>query len=618
MKYISKDFLEKVIKKLKANKPIRLKLPVYGKINIDRQLPFLLVYRKPSKYEDLGTEKLVLGEASYIVATGDDDFQEDLSVLIKEILKVQKEIFGSSVLIEIWASCNNVKDYFPEFKIFRRKKGELTKEIEILESSLKSIKIHRKKAEILNFIKPFHPPDLKTLIHPRTVKNLNSHFIGIEIKPVYRNLEKGEIYLNELRKIHHGFSTAVKKFVYQFSKDVLNLEYPHYYTLGRRSFTNAVWYSDKKLANIQDSYDFLLLSTPVNLEEEWLKFKKSGYTSEPDLHYRLCPVVPPDLKKELYSIPIEKIEDPVLYSLFSEKRKEIDTQLTMLSERGSYNFLLNSIRLYGKIEEEIVKHAENILKKVKIKTEERNIDAKEFYKMAKKEIQFYKNSYPSMNSKIEIRDDIVSRAMVSSGNLFINKFAKFSYTEAKAVLNHEIGTHIVTYFNGLSQKFKMLHTGLSGYDELQEGLAVLSEYLTGSLTKTRLKILAGRVVAADCISKGADFVETFQKLHKDFDFQDRTAYDITVRIFRGGGLIKDAIYLRGLINLIEYIKDGGNIEILYVGKIGLQHVPLVEELLYRGILHKPPVLPKFLKTEESIKKLNNIREKISSVDQLID
>jgi len=115
----------------------------------------------------------------------------------------------------------------------------------------------------------------------------------------------------------------------------------------------------------------------------------------------------------------------------------------------------------------------------------------------------------------------------------------------------------------------------------------LAEYLSGSLTKTRLKILAGRVVAADCISKGATFIETFEKLFKTFNLPDRTAFDITARIFRGGGLIKDAIYLRGLINLIQYIKDGGNLEFLYIGKIGLQHIPLIEELLHREILHKP-------------------------------
>ncbi len=619
MKYIPDKFVEKIVKKLKSNKQIRYKLPIYGKINIDRQLPFLVVYRKPVDCEDLGTERLVLGEASYIIASGEKDFQRDLSYLIKKILEAQKEIFGSSLLIEIWASKEKFDNIIPKFSIYRTKKGELTKEVEILENSLKKISIHGKRAEIKNLIKSVHPQNMKPLINARTLKSLDSFLIGIEIKSIYRNEEKNEIYINELRKIHHGLSVAIKKCVYQFSKDFINLSYPHYQTLGRRSFTNAVWNSDKRLAQIQDSYDFLLLSTPVNLEEQWKIFKENNYKVEPELQYRLCPVNPPDLKKQLYSIPVEKIEDPILYFLFSEKREEIDTQLTMLSERGSYKFLLNGIRLYGKIDQELVNQAENIFKNIKVEErEERNVDSKQFYKLAKEEIKFYKRQFSKLKSRVEIRDDIVSRAMVSSGNLLINKYAKFSETEAKAVLNHEIGTHILTYFNGMSQKFRMLHTGLAGYDELQEGLAVLAEYLSGSLTKTRLRILAGRVIAADCISKGADFIETFEKLNKNFNLQDRIAFDITARIFRGGGLIKDAIYLRGLINLIQYIKDGGDLEILYVGKIGLQHVPLIEELLHREILHKPPLLPKFLKNEQSLKKLEKIKKEINSVDQLID
>ncbi|NIQ16470.1 MAG: DUF1704 domain-containing protein, partial [Candidatus Dadabacteria bacterium] len=67
----------------------------------------------------------------------------------------------------------------------------------------------------------------------------------------------------------------------------------------------------------------------------------------------------------------------------------------------------------------------------------------------------------------------------------------------EALLQHEIGTHALTYFNGLSQPFKQLCIGLSGYEELQEGLAVLAEYLVGGLSKPRLRLLAGRVVAVN-------------------------------------------------------------------------------------------------------------------------
>ena len=46
-----------------------------------------------------------------------------------------------------------------------------------------------------------------------------------------------------------------------------------------------------------------------------------------------------------------------------------------------------------------------------------------------------------------------------------------------ALLHHEVGTHLVTHVNGTHQPIKVLGVGLAGYDETQEGLAVLAEYL---------------------------------------------------------------------------------------------------------------------------------------------
>ena len=45
----------------------------------------------------------------------------------------------------------------------------------------------------------------------------------------------------------------------------------------------------------------------------------------------------------------------------------------------------------------------------------------------------------------------------------------------------------------------------AGSDELQEGLAVLSEYLVGGLSPPRFRLLAGRVIAAQMLIKGSSF-----------------------------------------------------------------------------------------------------------------
>ena len=78
---------------------------------------------------------------------------------------------------------------------------------------------------------------------------------------------------------------------------------------------------------------------------------------------------------------------------------------------------------------------------------------------------------------------------------------------------------MVSKGNGKSQRLQQLHIGFPGYDELQEGLAVLSEYMVGELTGVRLRLLAAHVVAARYLIDGTSFVEVFKKLNYDYGFQ---------------------------------------------------------------------------------------------------
>jgi uncharacterized protein (TIGR02421 family) len=177
-----------------------------------------------------------------------------------------------------------------------------------------------------------------------------------------------------------------------------------------------------------------------------------------------------------------------------------------------------------------------------------------------------------------------------------------------------VGTHVLTYHNGKAQKLRLLATGFAGYDSLQEGLAVLSEYLVGGLSRPRLRLLAGRVVAARCLVDGASFVDTFRVLRKEHGFANRIAFTITVRVYRGGGLTKDAVYLRGLQQILDYLAGGGELEPLFVGKIAAQHVPIVRELTWRGVLIKAPLTPRFMRQSESLQRLQRLRRGVNVVD----
>jgi uncharacterized protein (TIGR02421 family) len=174
-----------------------------------------------------------------------------------------------------------------------------------------------------------------------------------------------------------------------------------------------------------------------------------------------------------------------------------------------------------------------------------------------------------------------------------------------------VGTHVLTYFNGKAQPFQQLYTGLAGYEELQEGLAVLAEYLVGSLSRPRLRLLAGRVVAVRRLEEGASFIDTFRELNRTYGFNQRTAFTITVRIYRSGGLTKDAVYLRGLVGVLDYLNKGGELEPLFVGKIMADHIPIIRELQARQVLRPVPLHPRYMELPQTAPRLTRFRDGLS-------
>jgi uncharacterized protein (TIGR02421 family) len=159
-----------------------------------------------------------------------------------------------------------------------------------------------------------------------------------------------------------------------------------------------------------------------------------------------------------------------------------------------------------------------------------------------------------------------------------------------------------------------LATGLASYEELQEALAVLAEYLVGELHPARLRLLAGRVIAVRSLTNGANFIDAFRELTLRWGFSERSAFTIAMRVFRSGGLTKDVIYLRGLVQLLERLRAGDGVEELYVGKIAPAHVGLMRQLSERGVIRPIPLIPRYLREERAQQRLELVRNGVSILD----
>jgi uncharacterized protein (TIGR02421 family) len=210
---------------------------------------------------------------------------------------------------------------------------------------------------------------------------------------------------------------------------------------------------------------------------------------------------------------------------------------------------------------------------------------------------------------VQISEGIASGIMVSGDQLLISPSLRVDPRRADSLLQHEIGTHLLTYFNGRSQPLRVLANGLAHCEGLQEGLAVLAEYLSGGLSTQRLQVLSARVMAVDAMLREVPLQDTFHRLVGEFGLPPHAAFTTTLRAYRGGGLTKDVVYLRGLQRLMNYLGKDQALEPLYVGKIAIQHVPLIRELRNRGIVRAPLLLPRFWNTECFRQRLDGCRRK---------
>ncbi|MFO1464030.1 MAG: flavohemoglobin expression-modulating QEGLA motif protein [bacterium] len=624
---LSAAWIREVAGRLAEGRPVRRNLPHGGRLHIDRPLPFLCVYRDPPGRTLGGTERLITGEAAYLATSAAPELQPGIARLVETVVEVQAREFGAFLLVELWAGPPRGKaaveqeELTPVFKLRAREGRELSPTLHALEHALKELSRPRREAKVeLRFDEPEHPSYARPLLPAKSPLRKRCYVLGLELRPIYLHPKTREVFPLVRRALQRLLGRAFKQAFFEFVKTRTTHRPPHFLALGRRAMVKAVWEVDRQLAEISNAYDFLLQATPVNSERAWHAFKRSHFGEEPVFHYRPIPVDPPLLKRRLFAVPIERVEDPTLAQIFREKQEEMDRELTMLVDRGTRRFLYGSLQLFGGVGPQLLAMAQRLLKIFPPRSREAqpgwDVDAAGFAERAREEIAYYRSRYPKFAARVEVRDDIASGLMVSRGHLLVGMHSKIPVSRVEALLNHEVGTHLVTYYNGRAQPFRQLYSGLAGYEELQEGLAVLAEYLVGGLSRPRIRLLAGRVLATKAMVEGADFLEVFRMLTQDYGFERKGAYTITLRIFRGGGLTKDAVYLRGVVAIFRYLREGGDLSTLFVGKIAADHVPVVQELQWRGVLKKPPLLPRYMERPESLDMLEQLRRGVDVLDLL--
>jgi uncharacterized protein (TIGR02421 family) len=566
---------------------------------IDGSRPFLVIVRDAGASDPLA--RLVSGEAA-VLRAGPEADPERVRGLVRRVAEAGAEEHGSFLLVEVWAG--------ERYRVLGPA-GPAPATVESFARGLEALASPTgEMAAVVEAGEERSPPDRPPLLSVSECHELGVLLVGLELAPSWRDAETGDIYPVYLRRLAHRFSDVLRAGVFEFVKVQAAAELSSYRALGRRTLGDAVWDADRRLAEIDASFDPLLLVAPVNTDAAWERFRDRGYRQGPDFRYRLLPIDPDLLKRELYEIRLEEVDDPAAWRLLRDKREELDKQISLVSERNTAEFLHSSIRLFGPVDAALRDRALEILDEVPPPTGSRvreRVDAATFAELAHAEFDHYRQLYPSFESAVQIRPDLVG-LMVSSGRLLIGEGLSLDPARVEALLQHEVGTHVLTFVNGSAQPFRQLAHGFADYDELQEGLGVLAEYLVGGLNAARMRLLAARVIAVDACIDGASFVDTFRRLHDDHGFTAGTAFSIAARVYASAGFTRDIIYLRGLLQVVEYLRDGGPLEPLYVGKIAARHIETIRELEERKVLRPVPLLPRFFERDEVRRRLEALRD----------
>jgi len=613
--------------RLAEGKRVRRTLPEWGRLAVDRPLPFLCVYRRPTRNPDSGAFRLVTSEASYLTCSSSRLQRDGVGRLAAAVAETQAEAFGGFLILEVWTGKPDVPSegisvspLRPSFRVFEPRGNGHESLTDSLEEALRRIKLGRRRAAVATVKSARRwPRGLQPIVPVAEIERIGCLYYGLEVTPVFRDPESGEAYPRVLNDLRRRLSVALRRFFYEFARSRTTADPAHFHVLGRRAVVKAVWEVDAMLAEASESYEFLLSLTPVNGEQAWHEFERRRFERTPAFRYRPLPVEPVVLKRRLYQAPVERIEDPALALVFREKLDELDRQITMLQDRNTTRFLHESVQLYGGVENGLYELATGLLERIPPRSREGpsvgTVDARVFAARAREEIEFLRKQCPVVKTGVDVRPDVTG-LLVSRGRLLVSAYSRIPVSRVEALVQHEVGTHVLTYHNGKAQKLRLLSSGLAGYDSLQEGLAVLSEYLVGGLSRPRLRLLAGRVVAAKYLLDGASFIDTFRELQRNHGFANRPAFTVTARTYRSGGLTKDAVYLRGLQQILDYLGAGGELEPLYVGKIAGAHVPIIRELTWRGVLVAPPLVPRYMQMPASLGRLERLRRGVLVADLL--
>lgn len=337
---------------------------------------------------------------------------------------------------------------------------------------------------------------------------------------------------------------------------------------------------DRKVCEIDKQIKLLSYINPRNLTEQKALFLANSEFS-PRFFYKDLDLDFGQMRNDLKKIP--EINH-ALYPLYEGKIKELDNKLALLESRGSSEYSHFSQAVFGKVTRHLYQEALKFIKQNEgtvLPDNSPELDTK-------KSVEILKDFLAEHNLghwQIKILDESVADIQVTKREtILVKKGAKFSSNRLKALLVHEIGTHVFRYENGKMQPLQILGRGTANYLRTEEGLAVWNQNQLGLALGDKF-LTPGYQIVALYMAQKMGFHDLFNYLKLTFDMSDELAWKLCVKSKRGyedsaskGAFTKDALYFMGMREVDRFLDKGGEISDLYVGKISVPDLPLVQKI----------------------------------------
>jgi uncharacterized protein (TIGR02421 family) len=308
--------------------------------------------------------------------------------------------------------------------------------------------------------------------------------------------------------------------------------------------------------------------------------------------------------------------DNAIERFLRETCESFATAARMLAAVGSRDFYFHSVEIYGRPASltadrrttnlDLARHFTEVVDglasaaAVPSPADELTLTAEEVAPLLARRFQTFFAGTPI---KVEIVDGIAAKAVAGFDGVRVQRGARFAPRDVAQLEFHEGHVHVATAINGRAQPIMPF----VGYPSprttaTQEGLAVLTEFMTQSTSIERMRRLSDRTLAIKMAEDGADFCELY-RFFLSRGHEQGAAYDCARRVCRGGlvtggaPFTKDVCYLDGLLRVTNFMRVAlvkGHVELVrlfFAGKIDLDDVPLFGRLLREGLVAEPRYLP---------------------------